>query len=168
MELKFDNCFGDKRLQKRAVKMTHELFAKCIYFIRQIAGNNSSQPAWYRFLRNDNITEHAITKEITQQCGFSVKDRVVLSSQDTSDINLYTHKTRINNNDSIGTTNSPDRGLGFLIHPSLVVDSSSGFPIGFSDIKAWNRPNEKITKHEREYNKLPIQEKESNKWIESS
>ena len=168
MDLKFDNCFGDKRLQKRAVKMTHELFAKCIYSIRQIAGDNSSQRGWYRFLRNDNTTEQAITKEITQQCGFSVKDRVVLAIQDTSDINLYNHRNRINTNDSIGTTNSPDHGLGFLIHPSLVVDATSGFPFGFSDIKVWNRPNEKITKHEREYNKLPIEEKESYKWIESS
>jgi hypothetical protein len=64
MDLKFENCFGDKRLAKRAVKMTHALFAKCFYSIRQIAGDNSSQRAWYRSLRNDNTTEQEKAKEL--------------------------------------------------------------------------------------------------------
>lgn len=168
MELKFENCFGDERLQKRAVKMTQELFAKTIHSIRQIAADYASQRGWYRFLSNNKSTEQEITKEITRQCSSSVKDKVVLSIQDTSEINLYSHKQRIKIDDSIGTTTSAEFGLGFFIHPSFVVDAYSGFPIGFADIKVWNRPIDLITKYEREYQKLPIQEKESYKWIESS
>ena len=168
MGIVFDNCFGDKRLQNRAAQMTRELFSKSVHSIRQIACDYSSQRAWYRFLRNSKTTEQIITNEITKNCSNSVKGKIILSIQDTSDINLIKHKNRINIDDSIGRTNSPDYGLGFLIHPSFVVDAISGFPIGFADIKIWNRPNEKITKHERKYNKLPIEEKESYKWIESS
>ena len=168
MELKFENCFGDARLQKRAIKMTRELFSKSVHSIRQISSDYASQRGWYRFLGNKKTTEQSIIKEITKQCYLSVKGRVVLSIQDTSEINLYNHKNRIQIDDSIGTTTSSDFGLGFFVHPSFVVDAQCGFPIGFSDIKVWNRSNGKTTKYEREYKKLPIEQKESYKWIESS
>lgn len=168
MELKFENSFGDARLQKRAIKMSRELFSKTVHSIRQISSDYASQRGWYRFLGNNKTTEESITKEITQQCFLSVKERVVLSIQDTTEINLFNHKNRIQIDDSIGITTSSDFGLGFFLHPSFVVDAQSGFPIGFSDIKVWNRSNEKTTKYEREYKKLPIQQKESYKWIDSS
>ncbi|MHC1777778.1 MAG: IS4 family transposase [Lentimicrobium sp.] len=58
--------------------------------------------------------------------------------------------------------------MGFFLHPSFVIDAQSGFPIGFSDIKVWNRSNEKTTKYERENKKLSTEAKESYKWIDSS
>ncbi|NQY11549.1 MAG: hypothetical protein HRT71_18785 [Flavobacteriales bacterium] len=168
MEIDFEGCFGDRRLQLRARKMISELFTKCVHSIRQISNNNASQQAWYRFLRNDNTREEEIAKQITDQCGYATKDRVVLSIQDTTEINLYSHKNRIAHDEAIGKTNSPKYGLGFLVHPSLVVDAWSGFPFGYSDVKIWNRSNDKTTKHDRKYLKLPIQEKESYRWIEVS
>src|SRR5699024_7416133 len=36
------------------------------------------------------------------------------------------------------------------------------------DVKIWNRPLEFRSKHQRQYNNLPIEEKESYKWIEAS
>lgn len=168
MDLKFENCFGDTRLQKRAVKMNRELFLNTVHSIRQIATDYPSQRGWYRFLNNAKTKESEITKEITRQCGLSVKDRFVLSIQDTSEINLFNHKNRIRIDDSIGITTSFEFGLGFFIHPSFVVDAHNGLPLGYSDIKLWNRSNEKIDKYERKYKRLPIEKKESYKWIESS
>jgi hypothetical protein len=40
-----------------------------------------------------------------------------------------------------------------------VIDFKRGGTILFSDIKVWNRTNEKITKHERIYNKFPFEYK---------
>ena len=168
MEIDFEGCFGDRRLQLRARKMVSELFTKCVHSIRQISNDNASQRAWYRFLRNDNTTEEEIAKQITDLCGCAIKGRVVLSIQDTTEINLYSHKNRISHDESIGKTNASKYGLGFLMHPSFVVDAWSGFPFGYSDVKIWNRSNDKTTKHDRKYLKLPIQEKESYRWIEAS
>jgi hypothetical protein len=79
------------------------------------------------------------------------------------------HWNRINHDDFIGTTNErSEYGLGFFLHPSLVLDANNGTPYGYSDIKVWNRPKKLVTKHKRKYNSLPISEKESNRWIEVS
>ena len=92
MEIDFEGCFGDRRLQLRAKKMISELFSKCVHSIRQISNDKASQQACYRFLRNDNTTEEEITKQITDFCGIATRGRVVLSIQDTTEINLYSHK----------------------------------------------------------------------------
>ncbi|NQY11812.1 MAG: hypothetical protein HRT71_20130, partial [Flavobacteriales bacterium] len=78
MEIDFEGCFGDCRLQLRAKKMISELFSKCVHSIRQILNDKASQQAWYRFLRNDNTTEEEeITKQITDFCGIATRGRVV-------------------------------------------------------------------------------------------
>lgn len=164
----FDGCFGDKRLDRRGNLIMKDLFVRGVHSIRQLAETSAAQKGWYRFLSNDRTKEDVIIQNMNDRCAQSVKGKVVLSIQDTSDINLYNHKNRIKADDSIGTTNAPERGLGFLIHPSLTVDAHNCFPYGFSAVRVWNRPLEKQTKHERRYNSLSTDQKESYKWIESS
>lgn len=55
--------------------------------------------------------------------------------------------------------------LGFYIHPTLVLDSESGFPLGLSTVQIWSRALEHQDKKQRNYKKLPIEEKESYKWL---
>ncbi|MCO6499835.1 MAG: IS4 family transposase [Vicingus serpentipes] len=168
--MNFKGCFGDKRLEKRAVKIVQSLFVKSCHSIRQMSDDYASQRGWYRFLNNNKTKEEELIEQITKQCGVASKGKVVLSIQDTSDISLYNHKNRINLEDSIGRTNAANYDLGFLIHPSFVVDATNGFPLGYSAIKVWHRFKEKTSKREREREcpKLAIEEKESYKWIESS
>lgn len=164
----FVECFGDLRLDKRGNKLLQDLFMKGVHSIRQLSENSASQKGWYRFLNNERTTETLITNSMSSRCSQAVKGKIVLSIQDSSEINLYNHKQRIKKNDSIGTTNASSGGLGFFIHPSFVVDAATCYPYGFSGVKVWNRPAEKQTKHQRRYSTLPIEEKESYKWIESS
>ena len=49
-----------------------------------------------------------------------------------------------------------------------MVDSESGFPLGLSAIQLWTRDLEHQDKYERNYKKLPIEEKESYKWLASA
>lgn len=164
-EKDFENCFGDERLDKRGKKLLNDLFRKGVHSIRQLAMNVAELKGWYRFLDNERTTEEAIISDMANRCSNNVRGKVVLCLQDTSDINLYHHKGRIKKDGFIGCTNAPETGLGFLIHPSLVVDASSCFPYGFADVQIWNRPQEKLTKYERKYDSLPIEQKESYKWI---
>lgn len=57
---------------------------------------------------------------------------------------------------------------GFFIHPTLVLNAVSGFPLGISDVQLWSRPPGHLDKQSRQYKTLPIEEKESYKWLESA
>ncbi len=48
-----------------------------------------------------------------------------------------------------------NRDVGFFIHPTLVVDGESGFPLGKSRLQLWSRALDHADKHQRNYQKLP-------------
>uniref|UniRef100_UPI0016858056 IS4 family transposase n=1 Tax=Cyanophyceae TaxID=3028117 RepID=UPI0016858056 len=45
---------------------------------------------------------------------------------------------------------------------------ASGFPLGISSVQMWSRPAERPDKHTRRDKQLPLEEKESLKWLESA
>jgi hypothetical protein len=159
---------NDSRLLKRSNLILDSLFRNCVHSIRQLTQSDSECKAIYRFLQNKRVSELKLISNMSANCSALCDDKTVLCIQDTSEVNLYNHKNRVKKDEYIGTTNAAKGGIGFLLHPSFVVDAYSCIPYGFSDVKIWNRPLEKLTKHERNYNLLPIEEKESYKWIESS
>lgn len=159
----------DERLVKRGNKIFGDLFRRSVHSIRQLTNNDSDAKGFYRFLQNDRVSEKDIIENMSTSCRSSCIGKHVLCIQDTSEINLSSHSGRIKRDGYIGTTNAKrDQGLGFFIHPSLVLDAYSGVPYGYSDIKVWNRSTEFKSKKERGYGKLPIEEKDSYKWIEVS
>ena len=50
----------------------------------------------------------------------------------------------------------------------MVVDAQSGLVEGLADAMLWHRRPDKLNKDERKYNSLPIEAKESNKWLLST
>lgn len=167
----FKDVFGDKRVDARGSSIVRDLFVRGTHSIRQLTQSNAAQKGCYRFLENERTTESAIIKGISARCAAAVKGKVVLSIQDTSEINLYNHKNRIKYDGTIGNTNAPVNGLGFMIHPSLVIDAATCFPYGFCHMEVFNRSlesDELDTKDKHRYKKLTIEQKESNKWLASS
>ena len=164
----FEGSFGDRRLDARGNELVRGLLVKGSHSVRQFSTSNAQLKGNYRFLENERTTEEAIAAGMTARCAAAVKGKVVLSIQDTTEINLYNHKNRIKHDSSIGVTNAPRNGLGFMLHPSLVVDAVNCFPYGYSHVHIFNRalkrqPKESRDKHQ--YKKLDIKEKESNKWL---
>lgn len=167
----FKDSFGDKRLDDRGNEISRSLFINGSHSIRKFSQSSADQKACYRFLANEQTSEEAIVKSMSERCAANVKGKVVLSIQDTSEINLYNHKNRIKHDDTIGVTNAPKNGLGYMIHPSLVVDAVDCFPYGFSHVHLFNRDLQRKPKQSRDrhvYKKLDIEDKESNKWLLSS
>jgi len=159
----------DIRLVHRGNKILDSLFSKSVHSIRQLSKNESEAKGFYRFLSNDRVSEDDIVSNLSLNCKAACCGKFVVCIQDTTEINVSNHHNRIRKDDYIGTTNAKGKqGLGFMIHPSLVLDARNGTPYGYADIKIWNRPLEFKSKFERAYNKLPIEEKESYKWIEVS
>ena len=167
----FEGSFGDTRLDKRGNDLGRSLMVKGTHSIRQLSSSSAQLKGNYRFLENERTTEQAIIKSLSERCGAVVKGKVVLCIQDTSEVNLYKHFNRINHDGSIGVTNAAKNGLGFMIHPSLVLNAVDGFPYGYGHIHVFNRDLEREPKESRDkhgYKKLDIEEKESNKWLLSS
>jgi hypothetical protein len=112
----------DKRLLNRGNSIFNRLFANSIYSMRQLASSDSE----------------TIIKKMSSNCVSCVGGKSVLCIQDTSEINLYNHRNRIKKDDYIGV-NGNVGSLGFVIHPSFVLDSETLMAYGFSDVKVWNR-----------------------------
>lgn len=165
---KYKGCFGDKRIDARGAQLHGRLFSNATSSIQALSLNRAEQKGFYHFLHNDKTTEKKLITELINRCGKLSKGKVVLCIQDTSEANLSAHAGRIAADSGLGDIDDNKNGIGFKVHPSLVVDGQTCFPIGFSDIRIWNRSVGMADKHERNYTKLPIEEKESYKWIQSS
>ncbi|HWB24354.1 MAG TPA: IS4 family transposase [Chitinophagaceae bacterium] len=165
--IKYEAFFGDKRIDKRGNALTRQLFLRGTRSIQSLSLSRAEQKGYYRFLHNTKATEEKLIKEITERCRKSSKGKIVLSIQDTSEVNLSAHAGRLKAGSGVGGIDDHHKSIGFKLHPSLVIDAQTCFPLGFSDIRIWNRPPGQPDKHERGYEKLPIEEKESYKWLES-
>lgn len=107
-----------------------------------------------------------LTECLAQHCSGLVNGRHVLAVTDTSEVNLQAHAGRLKP-DGLGVVGN-DKDLGFFIHPTLVVDAQTGLPLGLSDVQLWTRPLGRSKKTKRDHKRLPIEEKESYKWIEAA
>jgi len=121
---------------------------------------------YYRFLDNEQVSVGELVQSLACHCQTQVQGRHVLAISDTSEINLQAHIGRIDGK-GLGVLGN-DRDLGFFIHPTLLLDGTCGFPLGISHVQLWSRPANRLTKEARHYKALPIEEKESFKWLESA
>ncbi|GAB3928601.1 IS4 family transposase [Mucilaginibacter myungsuensis] len=169
MSLRNFRDLADKRLVSRGNKILSDLFSKSVSSVRQLSDDEASAKGHYRFLQNERVSEEDIVRNMMHNCIGACRDRYVVCIQDTTEINLYAHRGRIKKDEYIGTTNGlRERGLGFYLHPSLVLDAENGTPYGFAHVKLWSRNGEFKDKKARNYQSLPIEEKESYKWLEVS
>jgi hypothetical protein len=107
-----------------------------------------------------------LVESIAQHCQQNLEARHVLAISDSSEINLNSHTGRLKL-EGLGVVGN-DTDVGFYIHPTLIVDSENGFPLGLSTIQLWSRDFFHQDKYERNYQKLPIEQKESYKWLASA
>jgi len=163
----FKGSFGDKRIEKRATQALHKLTRGRNSSIRQVTESDAEQKSFYRLFNNEKFNEKAIEQSIVNRCGQLCKDRHVLCIQDTTEFNLSGQQGRVKAASGLGKT-TKEGILGFMLHSSLVIDANVGSALGYSYIKAWERKEDTADRHTRKYKQLPIEKKESYKWIEAS
>lgn len=134
--------------------------------IRQISNNRAEQIGYYRFLENKNVKVSELAQSLSDHCMLQVEDKHVLAISDSSEINLQSHAGRLKPEGAGVVGNNTD--IGFFIHPTLMIEAENGFPLGLSTVKVWTRDKDHASKHERNYHKQPIEEKESYKWLNSA
>jgi hypothetical protein len=133
--------------------------------LNQLAISHADNMAYSRFFNNESIDLSSLIKSSQRKVKDVSNGKHVLCIQDTSEINYMKHLKFFHTEDQdLGPVNY-DRGIGFFVHPMLVVDTNGYFPLGFSFVHCWNRCFEKRNKRQRKYKHQPIEEKESYRWI---
>ena len=159
---------GDKRLDRRVVKVMEQLAQSPAVPINEACGNWASTQAAYRLFNNPNASPQALLEphiEATAQ-RMAACPGPVLMLQDTVFFSYGTHpKTR--GLGPIGKSNNAwDRGL--IMHNALAL-STAGVPLGLLSQNIWAR--KEVPEGEGYQEKIerlqctPIEEKESAKWL---
>lgn len=153
--------FGDKRLTDRLVKMVSDIAARPEGSVPQASGDWAGTKGAYRFWDNEKVTPEKIRaphrdKAIERVQGYDT----VLAVQDTMSVNYTMHKAT----QGLGPIDAHET-QGFLVHSVLAI-GSDGVPCGLIHQEVWSRDTKDLrTKQERK--KLPIEEKESYRWLKS-
>ena len=150
---------SDKRLHNRLKQVLHSLSKDPQKSIPNSCEAWASTQATYRFLSNPSVSALDILKGHTQATVQRVKgQQVVLVAQDTTYINLVTEDQRREGMGSLVTTKKNE----YLLHPSVAF-TPQRTNLGVLHHTLWKRPEKKSPN----YRHLPIEEKESYRWLSS-
>ena len=154
----------DSRLRSRLFSITRDFYSKPLAAIPQaFSGEQAKTKAAYRFFGNERVTMDKVLRAHVESTIERVKGhRVVLAVQDTSSLNYTTHRAT----EGLGPINTKkDPSVGMLLHDTMAF-TTEGIPLGLLAAQCWGRdPRETGKKHLRA--QLPIEQKESMKWLNS-
>lgn len=155
--------FGDRRLQIRLLTLARDFYNQPQSNIPQSCGSRSKAKAAYRFFDHKSTTmEHILKSHYESTVRRSLKERVVLAVQDTTSLNYTAHPATEN----LGPiAYRRDGSFGLLVHDTMAFNVD-GTPLGLLDVQCWARDPEDFGKKVRR-KQLPIDQKESNKWLKS-
>jgi hypothetical protein len=150
---------GDKRLNQRSVKIIEALSADPAASINASFEKWSDTLAAYRLFDNHGVTAEAILKPHYEATMARIaQEPVVLIVQDTTELDFTNHPPT-----DAGCLNKTDR-FGLYDHTHLAV-TPTGLALGVVGARTFDRAPESLGKN-RERRPLPIEEKESFRWLE--
>lgn len=153
-----------QRLKKRLRILLGDFFARPLANLPQACGSWAKTKGAYRFFKHPQVNKQVILESHFEATAARVADqRVVLAVQDTTFLDYSSHP-RTKGLGPIGSA-SKDQSLGLAVHGTMAL-TPSGLPLGLMDLQSWARDPEDFGKRHRR-KELPIQQKESFKWIES-
>ena len=156
--------FGDKRLSKRLNVTLNQLAQDPQGSVNRACGSPGAAKGAYRMVGNEKVTEEEIItkhREVTLERIRASGESVILVPQDLTELNYTTleHTSGLGN---IGT----DKNLRGILMNSAIAVTPKGQIVGLLDQKLWVRPEEERGK-KGSRKQRPIEEKESNRWLET-
>lgn len=172
-----DHCYSgvykgflsDNRIAVRLENCLSDLLSSGTAVINRLAPTHSLKAAFYRMLSNKRLEHDDILEGGYRLCNSTLNSlKHVLCIQDTTEFNYHGIRNKLGELDpNIGPTGNKTVP-GFFCHPMLVVDAESSSIQGLSSVIIYNRTWDQKDKNERNYAQLPIQDKESYRWIKST
>jgi hypothetical protein len=153
----------DNRLKQRLYRIAQDFYGQPQAGIPEACGCKARTMGAYRFFHNPKATMDVVLHAHKEATLERIKQhRVVLAPQDTTTLNYSTHPMT----EGLGpVNNADDETIGLLLHDTLAF-SEEGTPLGILDAQCWARDPQDRRKKHRRY-ELPIEQKESMKWLRS-
>jgi hypothetical protein len=155
---------GDGRLRTRLLTLARAFFDNPLAAIPEACdGVLAKIKAAYRFFANPQVDMDTILFPHTEATVERIRPhKVVLAVQDTTDLN-YTHHPAT---EGLGPLQSvDDLTVGLKLHDTMAF-TPQGTPLGLLDVQCWARDSSTEGKASQR-SRLPIEEKESFKWLKS-
>jgi hypothetical protein len=154
---------GDKRLEQRLKIVADDFLARPQANVPEACGTRAKTKAAYRLFDHEAVTMEVVVQSHYQATeGRIAREAVVLAVQDTTELNYSTHK-QTEGLGPVGT--KPDGAVGLLLHNTMTF-TPHGVPLGLLDLQCWARDGKEFGKRARRH-ELPIEQKESWKWLRS-
>lgn len=163
-EEEFGNIgLGDKRLSRRLVTIARDFYARPQASIPQACQTRAKTKAAYRlFDHPETHMDILLSQHYTATVNRCKAESIVLAVQDTATLNYSAHPAT----GDLGLIGSRKEGaIGLLMHDTMAFNTD-GVPLGLLDVQSWARDPEEFGKKKKRH-KLPIEEKESFKWLKS-
>ena len=153
----------DDRLKQRLYRIAQDFYSCPEANIPEACGSRARTVGAYRFFQNPKVTmDVVLTAHIEATIERIKQHRVVLAPQDTTTLNYSAHPMT----EGLGPINTTENSaVGLLLHDTLCF-TEDGTPLGVLDAQCWARdPADKGKRYRRK--QLPIEQKESIKWLHS-
>jgi hypothetical protein len=152
---------GDKRLTNRLVSLVRDFYAHPQASIPQACQSRAKAKAAYRFFEHPRISMDKVLEQHYESTLQRLREEeVVFAVQDTTTLN-YTAHPATENLGPIGYR--LDKGIGLILHDTMTFNKD-GTPLGLLDVQSWARDGKDFGKKKRRH-EVPIEEKESYKWL---
>lgn len=152
--------FVDLRLKISGGLFFQRMIERKTVIMKRLVNGAAEKRRFERWIRHKEVTPARLVNTEKSRVKALAKNRHVLGIQDTTEINYQSNDGRAHGLGTVG--NGTD--IGFFMHPMIAVDAKTGSVIGCAEIELWNRTK----KADEHYEKLPIEEKESYRWIETA
>ena len=164
--INFFGRFSNLKLERRCNGFFSSLVKHKSVSIHKISRNWAEAMGNYRMLDNEKVTMEGLKEGLTSDCGIKARCEHALLIQDTAQPNYERQRGRIEEGSGLGVIGD-NKCLGYFFHPTLAMNADSGDVYGVSDINTWIREEDRQVRKEWERKELPIEEKESHRWIDS-
>lgn len=155
-------ALGDKRLNWRLLDSAAKLAAKPSVSINQACDDWADTKATYRLFANEKTTMAQILAPHQQRTQERMtRHPYILAIQDSSYLD-YSHHPSKRGMGPIGT--SQQTACGLVMHSVLSV-TTQGLPLGLLHQSIWARDETVKQMTSQARHKVPITQKESNKWL---
>lgn len=161
---------GDKRLNKRLVTLCDRFSDSPESPINQACENWAETKAAYRFFKNESVDgDQILDSHKTKTLDRTENHQVVLAVQDTSYF-IYTNHPKTKGLGELSMKNGKHckeiYSYGLAMHTCMAL-STEGLPLGLLDLQITARESINKEKGKAVRDHLPIEQKESYRWLET-